>query len=56
MEIDLITIDTGLIINSNNNIVEFNDAKDIFTICSKENIKDNDVVFKKMMITTWILH
>ena len=37
-------IDTGLIVNSNNNIVEFSDVKDRSKICSKENIKDNDVV------------
>ena len=47
MDIDLITIDTGLIVNSNNNIVEFSDVKDRSKICSKENIKDNDVVVKK---------
>ena len=52
MEIDLIKIVTGLIVNSKNNIVEFSDAKDISKIYSKENIKDNDVVVKKMMITT----
>ena len=56
MGIDLIAIDTGLIVNSNNNIVEFSDAKDRSKICSKDNIKDNDAVDKKMMITTWILY
>ena len=39
-------IDTGLIVNSNNNIVESSDVKDRSKICSKENIKDNDVVVK----------
>ena len=47
MEIDLIKIDTGLIVNSNNNIVEFSDAKDRSKIYSKENIKDNDLVVKE---------
>ena len=56
MDTDLIAIYTGLIVNSNNNIVEFSDAKDRSNICSKDNIKDNDVVVKKMMTTTWIFH
>ena len=56
MENYLIKIDTGLIVNSNNNIVEFSDAKDRSNICSKDNIKDNDMVVKKMMTTTWIFH
>ena len=45
MEIDLIAKDTALIVNSNNNIVEFSDVvKDRSKICSKENIKDNEVI------------
>ena len=48
MEIDLIVKDIGLTVNSNNNIVEFSDVvKDRSKICSKENIKENEVVVKK---------
>ena len=39
-------IDTGLIVNSNNNMVESSDVKDRSKMSSKENIKDNDVVVK----------
>ena len=35
MEIDLIAIDTGLIVNSNNNIVESSDVKDRSKMCFK---------------------
>ena len=45
MEIDLIVKDTRLIVNSNNDIVEISKVvKDRSKICSKENIKENDMV------------
>ena len=48
MEIDLIVKDTGLIVNSNNDIVEISEVvKDRSKFFSKENIKENEVVVKK---------
>ena len=45
LETDLIVNNIGLIVNSNNNNVEFSDVvKDRSKICSKENIKENDMV------------